>query len=157
MTKILCRKNKFMNNRTIHRTALSGRLFLCPEIVTHHARPPPGSVQAINQPSKGGQLMYYHTCPYCGANLDPDERCDCFSRIRGKSPKWNSMDGVRAQEVRPCPHLNSAVSLTASACSLSPRPAVALSPCGPARSPERRYPSPSGISLKCCIWAILRR
>ena len=84
-----------MNNRTIHRTALSGRLFLCPEIVTHHARPPPGSVQAINQPSKGGQLMYYHTCPYCGANLDPDERCDCFSRIRGKSPKWNSMDGVR--------------------------------------------------------------
>ena len=56
-----------MNNRTIHRTALSGRLFLCPEIVTHHARPPPGSVQAINQPSKGGQLMYYHTCPYCGA------------------------------------------------------------------------------------------
>ncbi len=48
--------------------------------------------------------MYYHTCPYCGANLDPDERCDCFSRIRGKSPKWNSMDGVRArvaQEVRP--------------------------------------------------------
>ena len=41
--------------------------------------------------------MYYHPCPYCGANLDPDERCDCFSRIRGKSPKWNSMDGVRAR------------------------------------------------------------
>lgn len=20
---------------------------------------------------------YYHTCPACGANLDPDERCDC--------------------------------------------------------------------------------
>ena len=39
--------------------------------------------------------MYYHTCPYCGANLDPDEHCDCLSRIRGKSPKWNSMDGVR--------------------------------------------------------------
>ncbi len=41
--------------------------------------------------------MYYHTCPYCGANLDPDERCDCLSRIRGKSPKWNSMDGVRVR------------------------------------------------------------
>ena len=41
--------------------------------------------------------MYYHTCPYCGANLDPGERCDCLSRIRGKSPKWNSMDGVRAR------------------------------------------------------------
>lgn len=21
--------------------------------------------------------MYYHTCPYCGANLDPEEKCDC--------------------------------------------------------------------------------
>lgn len=21
--------------------------------------------------------MIYHTCPYCGANLDPDEKCDC--------------------------------------------------------------------------------
>lgn len=20
---------------------------------------------------------YYHTCPLCGANLDPDESCDC--------------------------------------------------------------------------------
>ena len=20
---------------------------------------------------------YYHTCPNCGANLDPGERCDC--------------------------------------------------------------------------------
>ena len=20
---------------------------------------------------------YYHTCEYCGSNLDPGERCDC--------------------------------------------------------------------------------
>lgn len=20
---------------------------------------------------------YYHTCPYCGCNIDPGERCDC--------------------------------------------------------------------------------
>jgi len=20
---------------------------------------------------------YYWTCPYCGANLDPNEKCDC--------------------------------------------------------------------------------
>lgn len=20
---------------------------------------------------------YYWTCPYCGSNLDPEERCDC--------------------------------------------------------------------------------
>ena len=41
--------------------------------------------------------MYYHTCPYCGANLDPDERCDCLSRIRGKAPKWRTMDGTRVR------------------------------------------------------------
>jgi len=22
--------------------------------------------------------MYYHTCPMCGANLDPGESCDCI-------------------------------------------------------------------------------
>ena len=86
-----------MYNRIIHRTAFFGRLFLCPKTAVHHARPPPVSVQAINQSQEGGQLMYYHTCPYCGANLDPDEHCDCFSRIRGKSPKWNDMDGVQAR------------------------------------------------------------
>jgi len=31
---------------------------------------------------KGGDLCmsrntYYWTCPYCGANLDPGEKCDC--------------------------------------------------------------------------------
>ena len=87
-----------MYNRITHQTALLRRLFLCPEIAVYHARPPPVSVQAINpKPPKGGEFMYYHTCPHCGANLDPDERCGCFSRIRGKSPKWNSMDGVRAR------------------------------------------------------------
>lgn len=23
------------------------------------------------------RLKYYNTCPHCGANLDPCERCDC--------------------------------------------------------------------------------
>lgn len=23
-------------------------------------------------------MPYYRTCPYCGANLDPGERCDCL-------------------------------------------------------------------------------
>ena len=27
--------------------------------------------------TEGDEQMYYHTCPYCGANLDPDEKCDC--------------------------------------------------------------------------------
>jgi len=22
-------------------------------------------------------MSYYRECPYCGANLDPGERCDC--------------------------------------------------------------------------------
>ncbi len=24
--------------------------------------------------------MYYNVCEYCGANLDPGERCDCQDR-----------------------------------------------------------------------------
>ena len=32
----------------------------------------------------GGILMYYNTCPHCGAHLDPDEHCDCLARVRGK-------------------------------------------------------------------------
>ena len=24
-------------------------------------------------------MPYYYTCPHCGANLDPGERCDCIS------------------------------------------------------------------------------
>lgn len=24
---------------------------------------------------------YYHTCPVCGANLDPGEQCDCERSI----------------------------------------------------------------------------
>ena len=22
-------------------------------------------------------MAYYNTCPYCGANLDPNEKCEC--------------------------------------------------------------------------------
>lgn len=25
-------------------------------------------------------MPYYNTCPYCGAHLDPGERCDCRDR-----------------------------------------------------------------------------
>ena len=24
--------------------------------------------------------VIYHTCPHCGANLDPGERCDCIEK-----------------------------------------------------------------------------
>ena len=25
-------------------------------------------------------MSYFRTCPDCGANLDPDERCDCHKK-----------------------------------------------------------------------------
>lgn len=25
-------------------------------------------------------MAYYNTCPHCGSNLDPGERCECESR-----------------------------------------------------------------------------
>ena len=30
---------------------------------------------------------YYHTCPYCGAHLDPGERCDCTQQ-KGGAAAW---------------------------------------------------------------------
>lgn len=29
-------------------------------------------------------MAYYHTCPRCGASLDPCERCDCSAHLNGK-------------------------------------------------------------------------
>lgn len=55
-----------MYNRITHRTALAGRLFLCPEIAVHHVRPPPVSVQAINQPQKEDSLCTITPAPTAG-------------------------------------------------------------------------------------------
>ena len=27
-------------------------------------------------------MAYYVTCPHCGANLDPGERCDCSEDLK---------------------------------------------------------------------------
>lgn len=37
--------------------------------------------------------MYYKSCPYCGANLDPNEKCDCQESISeyGIKKKKSSM------------------------------------------------------------------
>lgn len=33
-------------------------------------------------------MSYYHTCPYCGAHLDPGEVCDCAaSRYERLTPE----------------------------------------------------------------------
>ena len=31
-------------------------------------------------------MAYYTTCPHCGANLDPGERCDCRDKGKGTAP-----------------------------------------------------------------------
>lgn len=47
----------------------------------------------------------YNTCPYCGANLDPGERCDCPRASHGGYPSENrtSPDGCKK-----CTHAKSA-------------------------------------------------
>lgn len=37
-------------------------------------------------------MPYYNTCPNCGANLDPGERCDCkpnFLSVQDLAKRWN--------------------------------------------------------------------
>jgi len=35
-------------------------------------------------------MSYYHTCPLCGANLDPGEPCDC-----GEEEKDHARYGIQ--------------------------------------------------------------
>ena len=35
-------------------------------------------------------MAYYETCPYCGASLDPGEKCDC--RQNEKENRDNEQD-----------------------------------------------------------------
>lgn len=34
--------------------------------------------------------MSYRTCPYCGANLDPDEKCDCRKEEEEENDRGSS-------------------------------------------------------------------
>ena len=52
-------------------TALPGRLFLCPETAVHHARPPPVSVQAINQLLKRRTAYVLSHLPLLRGELGP--------------------------------------------------------------------------------------
>lgn len=44
-------------------------------------------------------MAYYHTCPHCGANLDPGENCDCNSNeyIKPSETKKEESNNVRNQ------------------------------------------------------------
>ena len=38
-------------------------------------------------------MSYYRTCPWCGANLDPGEQCDCKEKAAsGRSRTESSAD-----------------------------------------------------------------
>lgn len=45
-------------------------------------------VKLTASPLKGEDIGYYHTCQYCGANLDPGERCDCM-KLRERHPPYS--------------------------------------------------------------------
>lgn len=40
-------------------------------------------------------MAYYRTCPYCGANLDPGERCDCMEKESAAAHAANMDNGKR--------------------------------------------------------------
>ena len=39
---------------------------------------------------------YYHTCPVCGANLDPGERCDCNAYVPASIPEQEVTTSLQA-------------------------------------------------------------
>lgn len=43
---------------------------------------------------------YYHTCPICGANLDPGERCDCEVPVSAPVAKQVSISSLQAARPR---------------------------------------------------------
>ena len=42
--------------------------------------------------------MIYRTCPYCGAALDPCERCDCQDKKEAARGATNTQDGEVEQK-----------------------------------------------------------
>lgn len=51
-------------------------------------------------------MSYYHTCPRCGANLDPSEKCDClFERIQKeeKERRMIVLHHLKMALARACP------------------------------------------------------
>lgn len=38
-------------------------------------------------------MAFYKTCPFCGANLDPGEKCDCQDTERKKEEKDDECTG----------------------------------------------------------------
>ena len=46
-------------------------------------------------------MSYFHTCPHCGANLDPGESCaDCREKEEAAQGAANTQDG-EAEQIKP--------------------------------------------------------
>lgn len=55
-------------------------------------------VRATNRTNRfDNHSTYCHTCPACGANLDPDERCDCTDDLL-PAFEQRAMDDERSVE-----------------------------------------------------------
>lgn len=39
-------------------------------------------------------MAYYNTCPICGGNLDPSEKCDCLARAEKLKNKFRLLTTV---------------------------------------------------------------
>ncbi len=55
-------------------------------------------VSALIIVQRGGAAMGYKICPYCGAHLDPDERCDCRDEVATSQEKSPPVETGQAQE-----------------------------------------------------------
>lgn len=45
-------------------------------------------------------MAYYNTCPHCGCNLDPGERCDCLKEQNRR--ERNCSERLRKQITEEC-------------------------------------------------------
>ena len=54
-------------------------------------------------------MAYYNTCPHCGCNLDPGERCDCQDAHERKRRKRiaNNLKMSELLEVEECQQIES--------------------------------------------------
>ena len=52
--------------------------------------------------------MYYNACPYCGANLDPGEKCECREKSAKKElpPSKSAALQKHTPEITPRTHLH---------------------------------------------------
>lgn len=47
-----------------------------------------------------GNNTYYWTCPYCGANLDPGESCDCREEKDKDADNYQLVRGGEKENVQ---------------------------------------------------------